>query len=111
MLHELEIRIWLLAVEAEVAAQAGRDQETILLGRSSPSGLFGTVGLRNGEPASPNPVDSTASAVAGVDSHLKRSNTRSQSDISADDNGRGFRVREAFKLGRLAACEVVHLRG
>jgi spatacsin len=103
LLHELEIRIWLLAVEAEVEAQAGRDQETILLGRSSPSGLFGTVGLRNGEPASANPVDSTASAVAGVDSHLKRSNTRSQSDISADDNGRGLARSRSIQIGEVSS--------
>jgi spatacsin len=86
-----------------VEAQAGRDQETILLGRSSPSGLFGTVGLRNGEPASANPVDSTASAVAGVDSHLKRSNTRSQSDISADDNGRGLARSRSIQIGEVSS--------
>ncbi|KAG0619567.1 hypothetical protein M758_4G148600 [Ceratodon purpureus] len=103
LLHELEIRIWLLAVEAEVEAQAGRDQETVLLGRSSPSGVFGTVGLRNGEPASANPVDSTAVAVAGVDSHLKRTNTRSQSDFSVDDNGRGLARSRSIQIGEVSS--------
>lgn len=103
LLHELEIRIWLLAVEAEVEAQAGRDQETVLLGRLSPSGVFGTVGLRNGEPASVNPVDSTAFAVAGVDSHLKRTNTRSQSDVSADDNGRGLARSRSIQIGEVSS--------
>lgn len=103
LLHELEIRIWLLAVEAEVNAQAGRDQETILLGRSSPSGMFGTVELRNGEPASANPVDCTAFAVAGVDSHLKRFNTRSQLDISADDNGRGLARSRSIQIGEVSS--------
>ena len=102
-MHELEIRIWLLAVEAEVEAQAGRDQETVLLGRSSPSGMFGTVGLRNGEPASANPVDCTAFTVAGVDSHLKRFNTRSQSDISADDNGRGLARSRSIQIGEVGS--------
>lgn len=103
LLHELEIRIWLLAVEAEVEAQAGRDQETVLLGRSFPSGVFSTTGLRNGEPASGNPVDRTAIAVAGVDSHLKRSNTRSQSDVSTEDNGRGLARSRSIQIGEVSS--------
>lgn len=101
LLHELEIRIWLLAVEAEVKAQASRDQETDLLGRSFPSGVFSTTGLRNGESASENPVDRTAIAVAGVDSHLKRSNTKSQSDVSPDDNSRGLARSRSIQIGEL----------
>ncbi|XP_024371913.1 uncharacterized protein [Physcomitrium patens] len=85
LLHELEIRVWLLAVEAKVEAQTSRDQETVLLGRSK---ARSTIGLRNGEPGSGNPVDLTANAVAAVDSHLRKPNTRSQIESSADDNGR-----------------------
>jgi len=104
LLHELEIRIWLLGVEAEVEAQAGRDQETVLLGRSFPAGVFSTTGLRNGEPASGNPVDRTAVAVAAVDSHLKRSNTRSQSDVSAEDNGRGLARSRSIQMGEVSSA-------
>uniref|UniRef100_A9U2Z6 Predicted protein n=1 Tax=Physcomitrium patens TaxID=3218 RepID=A9U2Z6_PHYPA len=102
LLHELEIRIWLLAVEAEVEAQAGRDQETILLGRS---GVFSTVGLRNGELDSGNPVDRTANAVAAVDSHLRRFNTRSQADIVAEENDRALSRSRSIQIGEISSSQ------
>lgn len=106
LLHELEIRIWLLAVEAEVEAQAGRDQETVLMGRSFPSGVFSTTGLRTSDSASGNPVDRTAIAVAGVDSHLKRSNTKPQSDITPDDNNRGLARSRSIQIGEVSSSRI-----
>ena len=84
LLHELEIRVWLLAVESEVQAQTGRDQESLLSGRSSPPGVLGTVGLPNNDPTLGSPVDRTASAIAVVDNHLKRTNIKSQSEMSGN---------------------------
>lgn len=101
MLHELEIRVWLLAVESEVEAQAGRDQETVILGRAFPPGVLGSTGRQSSEPTPGNPVDRTAIAVEAVDSHLKRSSTKSQAAILSDDNGRGLARSHSIQIGEV----------
>ncbi|KAG6556016.1 hypothetical protein Mapa_001956 [Marchantia paleacea] len=75
LLHELETRVWLLAVESSVETQDGRDSTSLLSMQSTPvGGLSHEISASN--PSAVNPVDRTAVAVAVVDSHLKRSNLR-----------------------------------
>lgn len=103
LLHELEIRVWLLAVESEVQAQTGRDQESLLSGRSSPPGVLGTVGLPNNDPTLGSPVDRTASAIAVVDSHLKRTNIKSQSEISFEETARSLARSRSMQTGEVSS--------
>lgn len=75
LLHELETRVWLLAVESSVETQDGRYSTSLVSMQSTPvGGLSHEICASN--PAAVNPVDRTAVAVAVVDSHLKRSNLR-----------------------------------
>ncbi|CAK9198622.1 unnamed protein product [Sphagnum troendelagicum] len=89
LLHELEIRVWLLAVESEVEMQSSRDEEATLPGRSSPPALSGQQPHKNNT-TSGSPVDRTASAVAMVDSHLKQTNIRPQAESLSDEPIRGL---------------------
>ncbi|KAL3688215.1 hypothetical protein R1sor_014524 [Riccia sorocarpa] len=75
LLHELETRVWLLAVESSVENQDMKDSTSLVSMQSTPVGGLSHE-ISASTPAGVNPVDRTAIAVAVVDSHLKRSNLR-----------------------------------
>ncbi|KAL2630311.1 hypothetical protein R1flu_014997 [Riccia fluitans] len=75
LLHELETRVWLLAVESSVENQDVKDSTSLVSMQSTPVGGLSHE-ISASTPAVINPVDRTAVAVAVVDSHLKRSNLR-----------------------------------
>lgn len=75
LLHELETRVWLLAVESSVENQDIKDSTSLVSMQSTPVGGLSHE-ISASIPAPANPVDRTAMAVAVVDSHLKRSNLR-----------------------------------
>ncbi|CAM6098196.1 unnamed protein product [Calypogeia fissa] len=75
LLHELETRVWLLAVESSVDTEGAGTQDassSLTSMRSTPVGGLSHE-ISAASPMAMNFVDRTAATVAVVDSHLKRS--------------------------------------
>jgi spatacsin len=91
-LHELEIRIWLLAVEAEVEMQNGHNQDSVSLNSSGQT------------PITPDsPVDCTAHIVEVVDKHLRSKYQREVPDVAeaASSSGQSSPQKLRRKLKHL----------
>lgn len=74
LLHELEIRIWLLAVEAEVGMQNSTDEDSV----DRPAGEHtSTI-------TSTSPVDRTAETVSMVDLHLRNMSLKNRKEHSSN---------------------------
>lgn len=74
LLNELEIRIWLLAVEAEVEMQDGPDQDSVDI----------SAGRNSNASSSMSPVDRTAETVALVDLHMRNMSLRTRREHPSD---------------------------
>lgn len=74
LLHELEIRIWLLAVEAEVEMHNGSDEDSVNI----------SVGRNPSASSSMSPVDRTAETVAVVDLHMRNMSLRRRTEHPSD---------------------------